>query len=96
MDFLGSRTEIVNTGDPVESVKEDEDRIMVTEINRTFVNSMENIPLRRRVVWPYYECYPHFITVHNRTDTGPEYRYDRASIGWKAWRPCPLGSDCTR
>ena len=51
----------VNASDPVERVKRDEDRIIVTEINRSFVNRMENIPLRRRVVWhqvlpPLYNC----------------------------------------
>jgi hypothetical protein len=36
------------TGDPVERIKQDEDRISVMEINRAFVNSMDNIPLLRR------------------------------------------------
>jgi len=36
------------TGAPVERIKQDEDRISVMEINRAFVNSMDNIPLLRR------------------------------------------------
>jgi len=36
------------TGDPVERIKQHEDRISVMEINRAFVNSMDNIPLLRR------------------------------------------------
>jgi MOSC domain-containing protein YiiM len=55
----------VYTGDPVERIKENEDPISVMEINRAFVNSMDDIPLLRHVV--RYQVLPpglreHFLT----------------------------------
>jgi MOSC domain-containing protein YiiM len=40
----------VASGDPVERIKEDEDRISVTEINRAYVNSRDHLPLVQRVL----------------------------------------------
>ena len=40
----------VTSGDPVERIEEDEDRISVMEINRAYVNSRDHLPLVQRVL----------------------------------------------
>ena len=40
---------LVDTGDKIERVREDENRITVADINRTFSHVRENVPLLRRI-----------------------------------------------
>ncbi|HKV05424.1 MAG TPA: MOSC domain-containing protein [Candidatus Acidoferrales bacterium] len=41
---------LVNTGDAIERIQEDENRISIADVNRAFVNARDNLPLLRRIV----------------------------------------------
>jgi MOSC domain-containing protein YiiM len=41
---------LVNTGDAIERVREDENRISIADVNRAYVSARDNLPLARRIV----------------------------------------------